>query len=266
MRASAGWPPAPPAPEDPMNARKTPAAWIAGLALLAVPAFAADLPTADEVFARHRAAIGGDAIDKVKNAAYEFSFTMPSMGVATTGKAYQVFPGKSYMMIDLASVGVSNHEEGTSDGVVWQNSPQTGLRTLEGLEKRMALQRTRLDAFSAWKELWQKAETTAEEPVDGEACYKVVLTPAEGERVSGWFSKKSGLLLRMEVPVPQVGASVVVKTSGFRSVDGVMMAHRIDQEGPMPITIEYTRIRFNVDDIPAGRFDLPAGLSAPATR
>jgi hypothetical protein len=238
----------------------------AGLALCAVAASAAELPSADEVFAKNRAAIGGDAIDKVRSAAYEFSFNMPSMGVSTTGKAYQVFPGKSYMMIELTSLGVSNHEEGTSDGVVWQNSPQTGLRTLEGLEKRMALQRTRLDAFSAWKETWQKAETVAEEPVEGDPCYKVVLTTAENERVSAWFSKKTGLLAEMEVPVPQMGSSVVVRTSDYRAVDGIMMAHRIDQEGPMPITIEYTRIRFNVDDIPAGRFDLPAGVAAPAAR
>jgi hypothetical protein len=250
-----------------MTARRTLVAWTAGVALAAAfPAAGAELPTADEVFARHRAAIGGDAIDKVRNAAYEFSFTMPSMGLATTGKAYQAFPSKAYMMIDLASVGAANHEEGVLDGVAWQNSPQTGLRTLDGLEKRMALQRTRLDGFSGWKELWRKAETVAEEPVAGEPCYKVVLTPQEGSPVSGWFSAKTGLLQRMEVPVPQMGATVTVKTSDFRMVDGVLMPHRIDQEGMMPITIEYTRIRFNVDDIPPGRFDLPPGLPAPAPR
>lgn len=248
-----------------MTPRRTFALSFAALTLAAaLPAAAAELPTADQVFARHRAAIGGDAIDKVKNAAFEFSFSMPSMGVATTGKAYQVFPGKAYMMIDLSAMGVPNHEDGVLDGVAWQNSPQTGLRTLDGMEKRMALQRTRLDAFTSWKELWQKAETVAEETVGGEPCHKVVLTPADGSPVAGWFGTKTGMLLKMEVPVPQMGSTVTIKPSDFRPVDGVMMAHRVDQEGPMPITIEYTKIRFNVDDIPAGRFDLPAGLAAPA--
>ena len=168
------------------------------------------------------------------------------------------------MMIDLSAMGVSNHEDGVRDGVAWQNSPQTGLRTLDGMEKRMALQRTRLDAFTSWKELWQKAETVAEETVGGEPCHKVVLTPADGSPVAGWFGTKTGMLLKMEVPVPQTGSTVTIKPSDFRPVDGVMMAHRVDQEGPMPMTIEYTKIRFNVDDIPAGRFDLPAGLAAPA--
>src|SRR5512139_2202239 len=125
-----------------MTARPALAAWTIGLALaVALPAAAAELPTADQVFARHRAAIGGDAIDKVRNAVLEFNFTLPSMGVATTGKAYQVFPDRAYMTIDLASVGAANHEEGLVDGIAWRNSPQTGLQKLEGLERRLALQR-----------------------------------------------------------------------------------------------------------------------------
>lgn len=233
---------------------------------LALPATAGDLPTAEAVFAKHRAAIGGDAVGKVRNAAYEFNFSLPGMGLATTGKAYMEVPGRAYMMIDLATVGASNHEEGLSDGVAWQNSPQSGLRTLEGMERKMALQRARLDPFSSWKDFWEEAETVAEETVGGTPCYKVALTTAEGPRVSAFFATDTGLLLQMAVPVPQAGATVLVKMSDFRPVDGVMVAHRIDQEGPMPLAIEYTRVRFNVDDIPPGRFDLPAGIEAPAGR
>ena len=248
-----------------MTARRSLTAWTAGLALAAaLPAAGAELPTADEVFARHRAAIGGDAIDKVRNAALEFNFAIPSMGLTTKGKAYQVFPDKAYMMIDLATVGVANHEEGLVDGIVWRNSPQTGLQKLEGLERRMALQRARLDAFSGWKQLWQKAETVATAPVEGEPCYKVVLTPEEGTPVSSWFSTRSGLLLEMEVPMPQMNTVVSIKLRDYRAVDGVTLAHRIEQEGMMSMTIEYTQIRFNADDIPPGRFDLPAGLTPPA--
>lgn len=252
-----------------MTARRVLAAWTTGLVLAAaLPTAGAELPTADQVFARHRAAIGGDAVDKVRNAAFEFNFTLPSMGVATTGKAYQVFPDKAWMTIELASLGVPNHEEGLVDGVAWRNSPQTGLQKLEGLERRMVLQRARLDGFSGWKELWKKAETVASEPVEGEPCYKVVLTPEEGTPVSSWFSTKSGLLLEMEVPVPQMNTVVSVKLKDYRAVDGVTLAHRIEQEGMMSLAIEYTRIRFNVDDIPPGRFALPAGLAGapPAAR
>ena len=252
-----------------MTARRSLAAWIAGLTLAAaLPAAGAELPTADQVFARHRAAIGGDAVDKVRNAAFEFDFSLPSMGVTTTGKAYQVFPDKAWMTIELASLGVPNHEEGFVDGIAWRNSPQTGLQKLEGLERRMVLQRARLDGFTGWKELWKKAETVATEPVEGEPCYKVVLTPDEGTPVSSWFSTKTGLLVEMEVPAPQMSTVVSVKLGDYRPVGGITLAHRIEQSGPMSIVLEYTRIRFDVDDIPPGRFALPAGLApaAPASR
>jgi len=230
-----------------------------GLAL-AAPGGADDLPTAEEVFARHHEAIGGDAVSKVKNAAFEFTFSMLDMGLTTTGKAWLEPPTRAYMMLDLTSVAGSNHEEGIADGVAWQNSPQTGLRVLDGMEKNMARQRARLDPFASWKEFWVKAETVAEEPFGEGSCYKVVMTPAEGEPLSGCFDKEKGMLVWMKVPVPQMGSTVLVKPSDYRAVDGVLMAHRIDQEGPMRMTIEYTSIRLNVDDIPEGRLDLPPGV------
>ena len=249
-----------------MRARRTLIASMAGLALAAatLPAAGAELPTADEVFARHRAAIGGDAIDKVKNAVSEFTFNLSSMGVSASGKIYQVFPNDFYLVIDLAAMGVPIHEEGVTKGIAWRNSPQTGLQKLEGMERRLALQRTRLDGFSGWKELWKKAETVAEEPVRGEPCYKVVLTPEDGPAVTGWFSKKSGLLLEMETPVPQMNTSMVTSLSDYRPIDGVMVPHHVEQAGMMSMVLDYTNVRFNVDDIPPGRFDLPAGLVTPA--
>ena len=66
------------------------------------PATAADLPKAEEVFARHAEAVGGDAIEKVKNMAAEFTFDMSAMGLSTTGASYIERPGKSYSMIFLA--------------------------------------------------------------------------------------------------------------------------------------------------------------------
>ena len=51
-----------------------------GLCLfLAAPAVAEDLPTAEEVFAKYTAAIGGDALENVKNVASKFTFSAPEM-------------------------------------------------------------------------------------------------------------------------------------------------------------------------------------------
>jgi hypothetical protein len=199
-------------------------------------------------------------LKQVKNVVAEFTFSMPAFGLDTTGKAYVEIPDKSYQVIDLAAVGASDHEDGVNGDVAWQDNPQSGLRLLDGLEKTLALQRARLDPYADWKEFWDKAETVGEEKVAGTACYKVILTPPVGEPTSVCFDKDTGLIRQMEIPVPQMGGNVFVTPSDYREVDGVTLAHRIDQEGPMSLTIEYTSLRFNADDIPADVFDLPQGL------
>lgn len=234
---------------------------LAGFCLAFVaPVAAGDLPAAEDLFAKNTAALGGDALAKVKNMAAEFSFRMPAMGLETTGEAFLAVPDKTYSMISLTAVGSPDFESGVNGDVAWQKNPQMGLRLLKGNERRMALRGGWLDPFAGWKDLWEKAETVAEETVGEAACYKVVLTPSEGEPLTAWFDKATGLLSQEELAVPEMGTSVVTKFSEYREEDGVKTAHRIDQEGPMPWTIEYTAVRYNVDDIPEDTFDVPEGI------
>jgi len=232
-----------------------------GLALtFAVPARGGDLPPAEEIFAKHTAAVGGDALEKIKNVAAEYTFSMPTMGVETTGKTWIEAPDKSYTRISLAAMGGADWEDGVNGDIAWQNNPQMGFRLLDGIEKTMALQKTRVDAFANWKDFWKAAETVGEETIGEAACYKVALTSPGGETVTAYFDEETGLLLQQEVPVPQMGATVVAKLSDFREVDGVTIPHFIEQEGPMPIIIEYTSLRINVDDIPEGTFEVPQAI------
>ncbi len=75
--------------------------WTAGLCMaLALPATAGELPTADAVFAKYRAAIGGDAVEKVRNAALDFNFSAePDADVKQAVFLARVF-------IDDAQIGV----------------------------------------------------------------------------------------------------------------------------------------------------------------
>ena len=232
-----------------------------GLCLfLAAPAVADDLPTAEDLFAKHATAIGGDALGKVKNMAAEFTFSMPTMGLETNGAAYLEIPDKTYSMIKLVAMGSPDFESGVNGDVAWQNNPQMGFRVLDGNERRMALRGGWLDPFAGWKNLWETAETVAEETLGETACYKVVLTPPDDEPLTAWFDKETGLLAQEELAVPQMGTSIVTKFSEYREVDGVKTAHLIEQEGPMPFTVEFTVVRYNVDDIPEGSFEVPQGI------
>ncbi len=128
----------------------------------------------------------------------------------------------------------------------------------------MAIRGSWLDPFARWRDLWDTAQTVAEEIVAGAACYKVVLTPADADPMTAWFDKETGLLVQEELPVPEMGSSVVTKFSDYREVGGVKQAHRIEQEGLVAFTIEYTDVRYNTDDIPADIFEVPQGIKEMA--
>ena len=246
-----------------MNKAQMPFVLVAGLCLaLAGPALAAELPPVEEIFAKHTAAVGGDAIDEVKTIALEFTFSMAEMGLDTTGEAYMEVPDKSYTLVSLAAMGAGDFEDGTSGSVAWQNNPQMGYRLLDGIEKTMSLQRARLAPFKDWQDFWAKAETVGEEMVGEDASYKVVLTHADGGTINVYFDKEEGLVRKQEIPVPQMGSTVTVTPSDYRAVEGLTMPHRIDQTGPMTIAIVYTDVRINPDDIPEDVFDLPAEVVA----
>lgn len=238
-----------------------------GLCLtLATPIISAELPTAEELFARHREAIGGDALDEVKNVVSEFTFSMPAMGLVTEGKSFAVPPDKSYSMISLASMGASDFESGVNGDVVWQNNPQLGLRLLDGNERRMSRRAAWVDPFEGWKTLWEKAETVAEESLGDSAAYKVVLTPAEGDPLTVWFDKETGLLLQEKMAGPPEMPTPIVTTFGdYRAVDGVKTAHRVEQRGAVGWVLEVTSLRVNVDDLPEDVFEVPARIGEMAT-
>ena len=105
---------------------------------------------------------------------------MPMQGVYATGSEFWVSPRQFYLRIDLASSGVADYEAGVMDGVAWQAHPMSGTSKLEGDEAEARLRRASLNPFDAWKEHFETAETVAEEIVGEKACYKVVLTPADG--------------------------------------------------------------------------------------
>jgi hypothetical protein len=226
-------------------------------------AVAANLPPAEKVFERYAEAIGGAAVGKIKSMAAEFDFSMPSQGLLTTGREYFIHPDKHYLAIDLAASGIPDFESAVIGDVAWQRHPTFGTRLLDGEEKRQALRQVPIDSFAGWKRHYTKAETVAEEEVGGKTCYKVVLTPAEGETLTTHFDKATGLLVQEALKEPTMGLMIVTKYDDYRAVEGVQIAHRIEQQGGEGFVVELTSVRVNVTDIPQEKLALPESLRTP---
>ena len=85
--------------------------------------------------------------------------------------------------------GVGKIESGMDNGVAWDKNPMLGPRIKNWRGKGPGAARRDLQRVVHWRELYPKVETTGTETVDGELCYKVVLTPKEGNPETTYFRK-----------------------------------------------------------------------------
>jgi len=233
-----------------------------------LPAFGADpLPSADAVLNRYVQVTGGTAAyEKVKSEIMTGKIEFPNLGLKGDLTRYSSGPDNYYMVADLAAIG--KIESGVSHGIVWENSVVQGPRIKTGEERSQALVEAALVGSHDWRKLGFKAEVSGVEAVDGEDCYKVVLTRPEGKPMTVYFQKKSGLAVKtVAIAASQMGdIPLEAVMSDYKDFNGLLYAAKT-VETAVGQTILYTTesIQFNAD-IPASKFDLPDDIKALAEK
>jgi len=178
-------------------------------------------PTGPAIVDRFVAATGGKAAyDKVTSEVAEGTVNMGAQGVSGTVRVLKK-AGNAYTVIEIAGVG--KLEEGVRNGVAWENNKITGARVRSGEERAVHVRNAAIDLDHQWRKYFPTAELAGSESVAGEDCYKVIMKPATGEPETRFFSKKSGLLLKMTATMPtQMGPMPMESTlSDYRDVQGV---------------------------------------------
>lgn len=203
-------------------------------------------------------AIGGEAaIAKIKNRVTKSSFSLPDMGMEASLVTY-LAPPNAYTKMSSDAFG--DTENGVSNGVAWSVSPMQGSSILEGDRKRDALQQASLNPFANWKDNYEKAECVGEEDVSETACWKVVLTPKEGEPQTMFFAKESGLLLKT-VRSGEMGM-MEIYASDYKEVDGIKIAHKTEIDGgQFRVEITIDSVEQNVP-IASDHFVIPDEIKA----
>ena len=169
------------------------------LALLAAsfPLLGADapLPSVQAVMDHFIAATGGRAAWEARhNTVQHASIEVSKVGIKGTSTIYQAAPDKYLDVTELSGVG--NVSAGSNGEVAWENSALQGPRVKQGVEKADSFREGAFNADLYWQKLYAKAENTGVETVAGHECYKVVFTPKEGNAVTEFFDKTSGLLVK----------------------------------------------------------------------
>lgn len=232
-------------------------------ALATVFAAAQDLPKAETILDRYVEATGGKAAyEKHSHETMTGTISIPGPGLTGSLTRYAMAPDKEYSVLQLGPLGKA--ESGFSNGVAWEKNAITGPRIKSGAEKEQAAREARFNAQVDWRKSFSKAETIGSESVNGEDCYKVVVTPPIGKPQTQYYSKKSGLLMKTTATAvnPMGEVMVEVEVSDYKDFDRVLYPTRSKSKmGPQQMDIVITGMNFD-QAIPAEFFELPAEIKA----
>jgi Protein of unknown function (DUF620) len=241
-----------------------------GAALLAVwslPARAAELPAPETILDRFIEVTGGKAVyEERKTEVVTGTVEFAAAGLKGTMVTYYSEPDKYYMAMDLAGVG--KIETGLNEGVAWENSVLQGPRIKTGEEKAQAVREAAMNGSYRWRDLFDKAETAGEETVEGEPCYKVVLTPKTGSPVTMYFEKKSGLLRKTAVVVASQLGDIAAETISkeYRRFEQILAPAKVTEKVVgQEFTITIDSMKAN-QEIPPEKFALPEEVKALLAR
>ena len=223
------------------------------IALLCVTGYAAD-DGAAKVLDRYTEAIGGKAkLAQIKSSVVKGTFSLPDMGMYAPMETYNVIPDKSFTKIEIGEFGTAMN--GVNGDVVWDINPMTGPRLLTGGERLGRLRQAQADQFAGWKDNFAKVELVGKETVNGTETSKVILTPSEGDPITGYFSNETGLLVK--IVTTQSGQTAETTVKNYKEVDGIKIAHLVEIFTPqMSFTIEIESVEHNTE-IPEEKFALP---------
>lgn len=241
---------------------------LAAVLLTAIPAIAAPaLPAAETILERFVEATGGKAAYEArKTEVVTGTVEFAAAGLKGSMESYFEEPGKFYMAMNLAGIG--KIESGLIDGVAWENSVLQGARIKTGEEREQAIREAAMNGTYRWRDFFAKAETVGEETVEGEPCYKVVLTPAQGSPETMYFEEKSGLMRKTAlVAASQLGniAAESISTE-YKKFDGILAPAKVTEKvAGQEFTITIETMKEN-QEIPAGKFALPAEVKALLAR
>jgi hypothetical protein len=186
---------------------------------------------------------------------------MPATGMSATVSSAQRKPNQLAVTITIAGLG--EMRQGYDGTTAWAIDPMQGPRILSEAEAKELIDGADFRAMTRDRALLTALESAGEETVDGEPTDCVKLTWKTGRVTTECFSRTSGLLLRSTTrqTSPQGEIDVVTRYRDYKSVDGVVMAHRIENSfmGALQ-TITITEATMGAVD--ATRFELPAEIQA----
>ncbi len=221
------------------------------------------LPKAETILDRYVEVTGGKAAyEKRKNEIATGTIELTAQGLKGNVTRYSAEPGEAYSTVEIEGVG--RIEDGLHNGVAWDKNPMLGPSLKSGTAKAQAVRESTFNSPLHWRDLNSKVETVGTETIDGELCYKVILTPTEAPAETMYFQKKSGLAVKTVAKIvsPMGEAPVEMVATDYKTMGGILAPTKITQKvAGQEIVITIQDAKSN-QTIPADRFEPPAEIKA----
>jgi hypothetical protein len=231
--------------------------------LAAATLSAADLPTGESLLDKYVEVTGGKkAYAARKTEIAHGTVEYAAMGIKGKMTRWASDAGEYRLTMEIPGIG--KMDAGVTKGVAWERSDLLGPRVKDGQERSEAVREAKLNSNALWRELYKSVETTGEETVNGEPCYKLTLIPTDGEPETMFLSKKTGLALKMAVTAnTQLGAlTAEILFDDYKTFGGILTPAKITEKtAGQEITITVDSVEVN-PEIPASQFAMPADVVA----
>ena len=222
------------------------------------------MPSADEIFSKYAAALGGQsAIDKLKFRIAKGTVTQAN-GNSFQFELTQAAPDKFYLLVTTPQGTV---ERGFNGQVGWEKTAR-GIREVSGAELVNFKATNGLFTLLKLKEQYSKPPRVRKDKLNDHDVYIVDGTTNENRRMRLYFDASSGLLLRRTTTMPTMVGIIPdqVDLEDYREADGlkfpfIARAAGIELGNPTS-TRTFTEIKLNapVDD---AKFNMPPKPAAP---
>lgn len=241
----------------------TRSAAVAAVLLAPLTAFAQATPTADAIFARHVAAIGGrEAVLKVTSIKTVGTLQVPAAGISASVETVAAAPNLMATKMTIPGIGeIANGYDGT---VAWEVNPLQGPRIKTGKEAVTTQEEADFHGGMLFsKERYTSAETVGQTDFAGEKVWHVKSVLKSGRVINEYFSVATGLKVGSQTTQesPQGTVDITTVDSAYKQFGAIKIATKTEMTtGAQKLLV--TLMDVVLGEVPANAFALPAPIKA----
>jgi hypothetical protein len=225
----------------------------------ASPAATPALPSADEIFSKYAAALGGQtAIDKLKSRTAKGTITQAN-GNSFQFELSQAAPDKFYLLFTTPQGTI---ERGFNGQVGWEKTAR-GVREITGTELINLKAANGLFSLLKLKEQYSRPPRVRKDKLGDHDVYIVDGTTIENRRMRLYFDAASGLLLRRITTMPTIVGIIPdqIDFEDYKDAEGLKFpfsarAAALEVGNPTS-TRTFTEVKLNVP-VDESKFNMPA--------